>query len=60
MDLFYPGIELKSPMAPVLAGKFFTSEPSGKPACSVLLQIMPFEANNNLIHDEANKGQNSS
>ena len=60
VDLSHSGIELKSAMAPVLAGKFFTTEPSGKPACSALLQIMLFEANNNLIHGEANKGQNSS
>ena len=53
-DLSHPGTEPKSPMAPALAGRFFTTEPSGKPACSVSLRIMLFEENSNLIHDEAN------
>ena len=30
-DLPYPGIKLKSPGVPTLAGGFFTTEPPGKP-----------------------------
>ena len=30
-DLFNPGIEPASPAAPALGGRFFTTEPSGKP-----------------------------
>ena len=30
-DLPDPGMELTSPASPALAGKFFTTEPSGKP-----------------------------
>ena len=30
-DLLDPGIEPKSPVSPVLAGEFFTTEPPGKP-----------------------------
>ena len=29
-DLLDPGIELESPVAPALAGEFFTTEPPGK------------------------------
>ena len=30
-DLPDPGIELESPVSPALAGRFFTTEPRGKP-----------------------------
>ena len=30
-DLPHPGIELESPEAPALAGRFFTAEPPGRP-----------------------------
>ena len=30
-DLLYPGMELKFPASPALAGRFFTTEPSGEP-----------------------------
>ena len=28
-----PGIESESPVSPALAGRFFTTEPHGKPTC---------------------------
>ena len=31
-DLSYPGIKLESPESPILAGRFFTIEPPGKPS----------------------------
>ena len=34
-DLPDPGIKLASPASPALAGKFFTTEPSGKPVKDV-------------------------
>ena len=34
-DLPNSGIELTSPMAPALAGRFFTTEPPGKPPYSM-------------------------
>ena len=33
-DLLNPGIELESPESPALAGRFFTTEPSGRPSVS--------------------------
>ena len=30
-DLPYPGIKLMSPVAPALVGRFFTTDPPGKP-----------------------------
>ena len=39
-DLPDPGIELASPVAPALAGGYFTTEPPGKPLCYVL--SLPF------------------
>ena len=39
-DLRYPGIETKSPASPALAGEFFTTKQSGKPAClSFILHV---------------------
>ena len=39
-----PGIELKSPASPVLAGRFFTTEPPGEPpdlpTYCLLFQVM--------------------
>ena len=34
-DLPDPGIELKFPVSPALAGEFFTTEPPGKPTCHI-------------------------
>ena len=34
-DLPDPGIEPKPPAAPALAGRFFTTEPSGKPKLTI-------------------------
>ena len=34
-DLLYPGIIPLSPMSPALAGRFFTTEPPGKPNISL-------------------------
>ena len=31
-----PGIESRSPQSPALAGRFFTTEPPGKPLCRFL------------------------
>ena len=35
-DLLDPGIEPMSPASPTLAGRFFTTEPPGKPLASVV------------------------
>ena len=35
-DLRHPGIEPRSLTPPALAGGFFTTEPPGKPHCSVI------------------------
>ena len=39
-DLPNPGVELTSPVAPALAGGFFTAEPLGKPLYNTLLLLL--------------------
>ena len=38
-DLPNPGIELGHPVSPALAGRFFTTEPSGKPPNFILINL---------------------
>ena len=44
-DLPDPGIEPMSPASPALAGRFFTTEPPGKPSCSYIDSISPSGVN---------------
>ena len=43
-DLPYSRIEPESPVAPALAGGFFTAEPPGKTVSYLLLHVHPPEA----------------
>ena len=44
-DLPNPGAEPVTPASPALAGRFFTTEPPGKPSCSYIDSISPSGVN---------------
>ena len=54
-DLPQPGIEPVSPVSPALAGKFFTTEPHGKP-----LFFFPTYGQIPFPHSESSLGQSCS
>ena len=59
-DLPYPGMETASPVSPELAGRFFTTEPPGKPQVAFMSTLQKkrptaFVKVSNVFISQANK-----